>query len=173
MGGISHTCIPHNPRGLFPVCFLPPRESFAFSLAPPAAPPTEPVVSLTVLPAPLAVLPTLSVTPVAVSPSPFPRPASGYQTYSESHFDRTPTTDQVASSICYTCRAISIYMRESRRSLPDTPLPTVSVTPPRIPPGGRSSSAGSKFYGKQMGMTESKVREKHTTLIVGRHIRGV
>jgi hypothetical protein len=78
-------------------------------------------------------------------------------------------------------------MRESRRSLPDTPLPTVSVTPPRIPPGGRSSSAGSKYYGKQrwlrralvlgiehqMGMNESKVREKHTTLIVGRHIRGV
>jgi hypothetical protein len=114
--GIYHTypSISHNPRGLSPVCFLPPRESSTFPLAPPAAPPTEDVVSLTVLPAPLAVFPTPSVTPVTVSPSPFPRPASEfYQICSEFRFAKTPTADHIASSIRYTCRPpIVIHTRD-------------------------------------------------------------
>ena len=106
--------IPHNPRGLFPVCFLPPIESSAFPATPPAAPPTESVVSLTVLPAPLAVFPTPSVTPLTVPPTPFPRPASGYIRYLQSPIltkDLPPTTLPVVS-VTPVEPSISIHTRD-------------------------------------------------------------
>lgn len=68
--------VPYNPRGLSAVCCLPPTESSFLSVAPPAPPPIELVVSETVFPAPLAVFPTPSVTPPRVLPTPFPRPTT-------------------------------------------------------------------------------------------------